>query len=109
LDLAFETIMLRTICEDNDVAIKKFGLSVAKVLQHRLADICAATVITDLVVGNLKIIENGNEKGFIVLDLSDYVQIWFCANHQNNPIDDKGNIDWNHVTRIKIIRIEKSR
>jgi hypothetical protein len=42
LDLAFETKLLRTICETQIEAERRYGITVARMLMRRLADLSAA-------------------------------------------------------------------
>lgn len=91
-------------CEDEDDAKAKYGLAVAKELQTRLADLDAAVSIKDLIAGHPKEIIKSSNYG---IDLSDSYKLTFCANHVTNPFIN-GKIDWQRVSRIKIIEIEKN-
>jgi len=108
LDLAFDSRELRTICENEDDAIRELGSSVAQALKHRLADLRAALSIADLLVGNPRIVEDETQNKTMFIDLRDDYQVVFCANHPKNPVLEDGKIDWSKVSRIKIMRIERN-
>lgn len=108
LDLAFDTISLRSICERDDVAIGELGPAVAETLKHRLSDLRAATSVYDLIVGHPRILENAENPQLMAIDICNDYRIIFCANHQRNPAETNGNIDWQKVSRVKILRIERS-
>jgi len=108
LDLAFDSRLLRTICENEDEATHELGSPVAEVLKHRLADLRAALSVQDLLVGHPRIINGGTYDQHMVLELIDGFQIFFCANHPDNPVTKNNKIDWTKVSRIKILRIERN-
>jgi proteic killer suppression protein len=109
LDLAFENIAIRNICEDEKEAERELGSSVSRYLQHRLADFNAAMNINDILVGNPRVCEySTHDQKEMAIDLhSDYCLI-FRANHPQNPLDEMGRVDWTKVRRIKILRIERN-
>ncbi len=108
LELAFETKSLRTLCENADEAKAKYGETIATVLRHRLADLRAASIIKDLIVGQPRLLNGYVMNDHMVVDLLDEYQLVFCANHPNNPVIlITGHIDWSRVKRIKILGIEK--
>lgn len=107
MELAFDTISLRTICENEQHAISELGVEVAEVLKHRLADLQAATSVKDIIVGRLPEF-NGTEANHLAIYLSNKHSIVLCANHPKNPMTDTGEIDWERVSRVKILRIESN-
>ncbi len=106
MEIAFETISLRTICENDTQATQDYGAKIAEVLRHRLADLRASTTVNDLIAGNPRKID-GEGVDSMVITLINGHGIVFCANHPNNPVADDGAIDWARVNRIKILRIGK--
>ncbi len=108
MDIAFETRQLRSICEDEIVAIQEIGEETAKMLKHRLADIFVADSYTDILVGNPRIIDDNYLSQFLAIDLNADFTLILCANHKKNPITKQGNIDWRMVNRVKILRIERN-
>jgi proteic killer suppression protein len=105
LILAFASKALREICEDEEQAERRFGKKVAERLKHRLADLEAAPAVTDLIAGRPQL---QNPSGNYSVRLMDGFCLEFAANHVKNPLDHKGNLDWNKVNRIQIVRIGKS-
>lgn len=105
LELAFESMPLRTICEKEAQAKHELGDSVAEVLKHRLSDLVAAKSVKDLLAGRPRI---GDDRSHIVVDLGESHHLVFKANHPNNPLTSSNDLDWGKVTRVKILRIESN-
>ena len=105
MELAFDSIRLRTICENDKEAKRKLGTKAAEILRHRLADLCAATSIKDVIVGFPRRATVASQD--MLLDLCDGHVVIFSANHAKNPVAVDGSIDWLRVSRIKIIQIER--
>jgi len=106
LQLAFETKSLRDICENEAQAKVKLGETVAETLKHRLADLQAATSVKDLVAGRPRTMSGSAEKTMLV-DLRDGYNLVFTANHPNNPVKQDKTVDWERVSRVKIMSIER--
>ena len=104
MQLSFESKALRAICENETEAKSKLGTKAASLLQHRLADLEAASSIDDLLLGNPRL-RDGAGGDTMVLDLCDGYIIAFTANHEKNPVTEDNQLDWGRVTRIKIIDI----
>lgn len=64
----------------------------------------AAISPKDLVAGRPRIGADGQQ---MVLDLCDGYRIVFKANHPKNPKSETEDVDWERVSRIKILRIER--
>lgn len=105
MELAFDTVLLRTICESEAHAKRELGGEVAEVLKHRLGDLRAATSVADLVAGQPRQLE-GADRQHMAVNLPSGHRIVFSANHPNNPITETGDVDWHSVSRVKILRIE---
>jgi len=107
LELAFETKLLRAICESEAHAKHDLGAQVAEVLKHRLADLRAASSPKDLVAGNPRELGGSGSQRQMVVDVCDGHRIVLCANHPKNPMTTGGDLDWSRVSRVKILRIDK--
>ncbi len=105
LEIAFSERALRQICENETSAQRKLGLDTAAVLRRRLADLRAATSVYDLKVGRLREL-GGVCPRLIVMDLGGSAHLVFSANHNTNPLLASGCIDWERVSRVKILQIE---
>jgi hypothetical protein len=106
LQLAFESKSLRSICESEGQAQIELHKAVAETLKHRLADLRSATSVKDLLVGRPTVLPEpvGRTMG---IDLCEGYRLIFAANHASNPMNSDNFVDWNRVTRVKILRIEK--
>ena len=105
LQLAFETKHLRTVCESSADAISEFGQEVACALIDRLADLDSAVSIKDLMLCQPQAFENGE----LILDVATSCRLLCRANHPNNPRTTSGAIDWERVSRVKIVDIVSNR
>jgi toxin HigB-1 len=105
LELAFDSKRLRTICESESQANVELGGTAAQILRHRLADLRAASSPRDLVAGRPRVL-NAADRECMILDLDNGRRLVFTANHPDNPVTDTSHLDWERVTRIKILEIE---
>lgn len=104
MEISFDTKSLREFCESETKSINILGVQKSLILKHRLADLRAATCVNDLIVGNPRIVIRENEQQY-VLDIFNDFSLFFCANHNNNPLNNDDSINWSKVSRIKIIKI----
>ena len=107
LEIAFDAKALRTVCEREARAKRDLGARVAEMLKHRLADLRAATSVSDLIAGNPREL-NGAGRRQMIVELCEGYRIVFCANHSKVSMIESGDLDWSRVNRIKILRIERS-
>lgn len=103
VELAFHSKALRSICESDTKAVDTFGVTVASLLRHRLADLCAAKSPYDLPIGKPRALETDPTR--MMINLCDGYSLTFCANHPKNPQTESGLIDWQKVNRIKVLDI----
>ena len=103
MELAFDSKSLRAVCESEAQAKLELGATVTEILMHRLADLRAATSTKDLVAGRPRI---GADRQHMIVDLCSGHRLVFKANHTNNPKTETEDVDWERVSRVKILRIE---
>lgn len=103
--LAFRTERLRSICENEDLAVADMGARPATTLRARLADLRAASSITDLPVGRPRV--SGEHAELLTFELDAGVRMVWTA---NSPVNlrrtAQGNVDWDHTGRIQLLRFE---
>jgi hypothetical protein len=80
-------------------------MKAAKKLRERLADLRAATNISELIAGRPREIE-GRRFSYFAVDLANSYRIVLCANHNKVPLLKTGGIDWAKVRRLKVHKIE---
>lgn len=85
----------------------RFGARLGETIKNRLADIRAATTISDVVAGNPREISRDG-KPAMALDLEDGYVMVFSPNHLRIPVRSDSSVDWKAVSRIKILVIEAS-
>lgn len=107
LDISFDNIPLRTLCEDPKVANANYKPVVAAALHGRLADLAAAATVSDLPpVGNPRSLLV-DEQARYVLDLIPPYALHFCSAHVKTPCLATGEVEWSKVSRIKLLAITK--
>lgn len=104
MEIGFETPDLQELCEIERVAKRKLGAPIAKQLKNRLADIQAASAVTDLIAGKPHALER-ERTGQYAVNLVGLFRLTFEP--ANKPIpktaDDK--IDWSKVTKVTVVYI----
>ncbi len=106
MEIAFDSRQIRHICEDASEATLTLGANVAGTLRDRLADLEAATSVSDILIGKPRALQCGADE-FMVVDLCDGYSLVFAANHNIKPTGENGRILWPQVTRIKILQIQQ--
>jgi proteic killer suppression protein len=106
VELAFVARSLRELCENETVAERELGPQAAELLKHRLADLRAATSVTDLLAGRPRTLDGVGALA-MALDISAGIRIVIIANHPSNPLTETGEVEWSKVSRVKLLRIEK--
>lgn len=104
MELSFSTILLRSICEHEKIALQHFDPTVVRELKARLADMVSADTLADM-PGALftSSVHKGSES--ILLLLAGSKAIIFIAGQSNPPLLVKGGIDWSKVYRVQIVEI----
>lgn len=104
MDILFADENLKKLCNEQRVATRKLGPVCAKKLRTRLADLDAATVVTDLAAGRphpLKADRNGQ----FAVDLGGGVRLVFEPANEPVPKKEDDSIDWSRVTAVRIVYI----
>jgi toxin HigB-1 len=104
MEITFADGKLQELCEQERIAQKKLGQPCARKLRVRLANLMAAEVVTDLVVGRPHPLK-GDLLGQFALDLEGGRRLVFESANEPIPVDEDGAIDWSKVTQIKIVFI----
>lgn len=104
MDIDFKDKRLRELCEKQAVATAKLGKSCARKLRTRLADLKAASRVTDLVAGRPHQL-TGDRRGQFALDLEGGRRLVFEPDHNPIPQRQDGSIDWSRVTKIRVVFI----
>jgi hypothetical protein len=103
MELAFETVGLRRICESDIEARKCLPDGTAEELQDRLADMRAATSVSDLVVGRPSF--DARPPGQIRFSLGGEYELVCVGNHPKPPLTDDGLVDFGRMRRVKVVMI----
>jgi proteic killer suppression protein len=107
LDFSFENKEIRSICEDESMAVNIYAPAVIEKLKNRLTDMLAAKTVSEIPpIGNPREIKGAHHMHYAI-DLCDGFQITFSANHVKIPLTQNGSMDWSKVSHIKILQITK--
>ncbi len=95
---------LRTICEKSEEAESKLGKDIARKLQSRLADLVSIENIEEMLLGNPTAVkENGFEA--CKINIINDAAMLVIANHIRTPLSYSNRMDWDKISRIKIVKI----
>lgn len=101
MEIKFKNKQVRELCEKRAVAVKKLGDICTRKLQTRLADIEAASRVSDLSAGNPHPLA-GDRLGQFALDLAGGWRLVFSPANEPIPRRDDASIDWSAVTIVCI-------
>lgn len=101
LEIRYKDKKIRDLCEKQAVANQKLGATCARKLRLRLAELEAATQVTELIAGRPHPL-SGNRQGQYALDLAGGWRLVFAPAHDPCPMLPSGGIDWAQVTIISI-------
>lgn len=109
MELAFAEKNFRDLCCNETLARQAYGNLLSGKLKRILADLGAATVVSDLLLlpGSPREL-TGDFRGRMVINLVDEYQLVFQAGHVNPPVLQSGEVDWSRVRRIKLLGLEKN-
>ncbi len=101
MEICFKDKKVRELCERKAAAAKKLGDIGACKLQSRLADLMAASRVSDLVAGNPHPLK-GDRLGQFALDLAGGWRLVFAPGNKPVPRRDDASVDWSAVTIVCI-------
>lgn len=104
LEISFQSRELRDICQTQAIAEDALGSKVAGVLRGRIFDLLAVDSYLDLPLGNPKLIYIDGQQ-YLILELCSGYFFQFIPGYRNAPIGTNGEIDWNRVFRVKLMKI----
>lgn len=104
MEIDFKDKVLKDLCEQADLAKRKLGSQMARKLQARLADLMAASVVSELCSGHPHPL-TGDRAGQFALHLVQPQRLVFEPDHNPVPRTKDGGIDWSRVSRVCIIWI----
>jgi proteic killer suppression protein len=95
---------LQLLCAAKREATRKLGKKNAKKLRTRLADLMAASRVTDLVAGHPHPLK-GDRAGQFAVSLDGGFRLVFEPAANPAPLRDDGAVAWNAVTEVRIVFI----
>ena len=106
MELTFLSRELRSICEDEQLALRHYEMNVVERLTRRLADLSAARTIDELVVGSPQVGTRDGQPS-LTIQLIDQWRLQ-CRPGHVPPYGGAGPVDWSHVHRLQVVAIEKA-
>jgi len=104
LEIEIPDDRLRTLCEQQKAAVRKLGKPCSRKLRTRLADLSAAVNVRELEAGRPHPLK-GDRSGQFSLDMQGGIRLVFEPANNPVPHHPDGGIDWNQVTRVRIVFI----
>lgn len=109
MEIDFKDRTLKDLCEQAKLSERKLGTKMARKLRARLADLMAASSVTELPRAGRPHPLKGDRAGKFALDLVHQHRLVFKPAHNPVPRLQDSGIDWSRVTRVYIIWIEDYR
>lgn len=108
LDVAFKTAKMMKLCNGNKSLQKKYGINGAKLIRRRLDELKAARVLSDIaqLPGPRCHELTGDKKGSLSVDVEHPYRLIFIPDNDPIPRKKDGGLDWDKVTKIKILGVE---
>ena len=106
MEIAFASKRLRSICENASEAEISLGIESAVKLRRRLADLRAASTLSDFIVGRAQ--GRGEDLTEMRIELTDTTSLVMVQNHMMAPLLKSGSINWKKVSRVKILKISQT-
>ena len=104
MKIHFKNTKLQELCQTTKLMKKKFGAERAQKLMTRLADLDAASNVTELTAGRPHPLDY-DRKGQFAIDLNNMVRLIFEAANEPIPRCLDETVDWKKVTVVRIVCI----
>jgi len=105
MELAFATVELRSLCQSRKKASGTIGVTGARELEQRLAELVACDTVAEFeALFPRDVLSPSPTTRAIRLEAG--YQLMFCSGHVKTPTTASNGTDWTRVTRIKIISLE---
>ncbi|MEO5376803.1 MAG: hypothetical protein H7832_03310 [Magnetococcus sp. DMHC-6] len=104
MKIQYKNQKIEKLCNQQAVAQQTFGKPVAIKLQTRIAEIKAASRVTELIAGDPHPLK-GNRLGQFSLSFSESERVVFKPNQDPIPRHEDSSIDWSQVINIIIVFI----
>jgi hypothetical protein len=103
MELAFETVALRRVCESDIEARKCYPEETVEDLHARLADLRAATSVSDLVTGKPSLDDCPPARFRFSLDGG--YELVCVGNHPRPAVRKDGLVDFSRMRRVRVVAI----
>lgn len=107
IQLAFQTVKLRQVCESTVSAKRSLGEEAARSLRTRLADLQASISPADIVDLGFAAFDRDSDARIFIYIEGGYA-VTATVNNRPEPRLANGQLDWTRVPRLKILSIERA-
>jgi toxin HigB-1 len=104
VEIHFKNKKLQELCQTTRQMKKKWGNELSQKLMARLADLDAASNVSELIAGRPHPLDY-DRKGQFAIDLNNMMRLIFEPANDPIPKCSDGTVDWKKVTVIRIICI----
>ncbi len=104
MDVFFADDHLERLCFEERRAKRRLGSKGARKLRTRLAELQAATRVSDLIAGRPHPLKY-DQAGKFAVDLDRGCRLVFAPAHDPVPLNDDDSVAWGEVTAIRIVFI----
>jgi hypothetical protein len=104
LQLLFRDQEIRHLCECRSAAEKTLGHQAARRLRARLADLCSAEKISEVLAGSPRI----SGRGQLVIELSSHHNLVLEPVTSQVPTKSNGEADWDAIECFFVIAVDRS-
>ncbi|MBS0607138.1 MAG: killer suppression protein HigA [Verrucomicrobia bacterium] len=105
MEIFFSDDKLQELCENDKQMTKKLGKIRAQKLKRRIADLRAASSVSDLVAGRPHPLKYKLKDAYAI-DLTDMIRLIFESANIPIPRNNDETVDWKNVTMVRIVSIE---
>lgn len=102
MEVTYKDKKLRDLCLQERVAIRELGAAGANKLKTRMANLYAASVVTELVAGHPHPLQ-GDREGQFALSLDGGRRLVFTPQDKANVTTEAGEIDWARVSKVAVV------
>ncbi len=104
MEIAFATKRLRDTCRSEGAMRRSFGPEAAEALKVCLAELRAAESVLEILTAQISF-KMKLESNLVLVGPVSGLTLMLSANHNINPVNSDGMLDWSQVGRVQIVEI----
>jgi hypothetical protein len=104
MEIAFDTRSLRSLVESARSLTSRFGASSAQSIMMLISDLRAVDSVNELIAVDFSF--SSETRKVLTLSTKDGARLIMEPNHLTVPMSTEGQVEWQHVFRVRITGIE---